>query len=70
MLRWSDASYLEDQDFWRLSGIDRDVYVYATNKTTIKDFKVTADLENEYKDGLFKLQLEVNKASENGPTFT
>lgn len=65
VLRWSDASYLEDQDFWRLSGIDRDVYLYATNKTTIKDFTVTADLQNSYKDGLFKLQLEVNKASDN-----
>ncbi|MFT7001889.1 MAG: beta-galactosidase, partial [Spirosomataceae bacterium] len=38
VLRWSDASYLEDQDFWRLSGIDREVYLYATNKTTIKDY--------------------------------
>ena len=69
VLRWSDASYLEDQDFWRLSGIDRDVYLYANNKTTIKDFTVIADLENEYKDGLFKLQLEVNNASENSPTI-
>jgi beta-galactosidase len=68
VLRWSDASYLEDQDFWRLSGIDRDVYVYATNKTTIKDFTVTADLENGYKDGLFKLHLAVTNASENGHT--
>ncbi len=69
VLRWSDASYLEDQDFWRLSGIDRDVYLYANNKTTIKDFTVVADLENDYKDGLFKLQLEVNNASENSPTI-
>ena len=46
VLRWSDASYLEDQDFWRLSGIERDVYVYATNKLTIKDYRVIADLEN------------------------
>ena len=67
VLRWSDASYLEDQDFWRLSGIDRDVYLYATNNTTIKDFTVIADLENDYKDGLFKLQIEVNNASENSP---
>ncbi len=65
VLRWSDASYLEDQDFWRLSGIDRDVYLYATNKTTIKDFTVIADLQNNYKDGLFKLHLEVNKAANN-----
>ncbi|MBT8315626.1 MAG: DUF4981 domain-containing protein, partial [Maribacter sp.] len=65
VLRWSDASYLEDQDFWRLSGIDRDVYIYATNKTTIKDFRVIADLENAYKDGLFKLQLQINNKSKN-----
>lgn len=64
VLRWSDASYMEDQDFWRLSGIDRDVYVYATNKTTIKDFTVTADLQNDYKDGLFKLELEIINAAD------
>lgn len=60
VLRWSDASYMEDQDFWRLSGIERDVYVYATDKITLKDFKVVADLENDYKDGVFNLTLEVN----------
>ncbi|MBT8307798.1 MAG: DUF4981 domain-containing protein, partial [Maribacter sp.] len=65
VLRWSDASYLEDQDFWRLSGIDRDVYIYATNKTTIKDIRVIADLENAYKVGLFKLQLQLNNESKN-----
>ncbi|WP_299534515.1 glycoside hydrolase family 2 TIM barrel-domain containing protein [Ulvibacterium sp.] len=59
VLRWSDASYLEDQDFWRLSGIDRNVYLYATNKTTIKDFRVIADLENGYTDGLFRLSVEI-----------
>jgi beta-galactosidase len=60
VLRWSDASYLEDQDFWRLSGMNRDVYLYATNKTTIKDFRVIADLENEYSDGLFQLSVEIS----------
>jgi beta-galactosidase len=60
VLRWSDASYMEDQDFWRLSGIERDVYVYASDKISLKDFKVVADLENEYKDGVFNLTLEVN----------
>lgn len=62
VLRWSDASYMEDQDFWRLSGIDREVYLYATNKTTIKDFRVTADLENNYKDGKFSLAIEMDGA--------
>ncbi|MBP0904148.1 glycoside hydrolase family 2 TIM barrel-domain containing protein [Mariniflexile gromovii] len=63
VLRWSDASYMEDQDFWRLSGIERDVYVYATNKVTLRDFRVTSDLENNYTDGIFKLDLKVDNNS-------
>ncbi len=68
VLRWSDASYMEDQDFWRLSGIERDVYIYATGKTTIKDFRVNGDLENDYQDGLLTLdvtlQHELNTAND------
>lgn len=64
VLRWSDASYLEDQDFWRLSGIERDVYLFATNKTTIKDFTVKSDLEHNYKDGVFNLDVEVANATD------
>ncbi|MHB0756722.1 beta-galactosidase, LacZ type [Polaribacter sp. M15] len=60
VLRWSDASYMEDQDFWRLSGIERDVYVYASNKISLKDFTVIADLENDYQDGKFNLNLKVD----------
>ncbi|QXP66356.1 glycoside hydrolase family 2 TIM barrel-domain containing protein [Polaribacter sp. AHE13PA] len=60
VLRWSDASYMEDQDFWRLSGIERDVYVYAANKVTLRDFRVTSDLENDFKDGVFKVDLKVD----------
>ncbi|CAH8296232.1 beta-galactosidase [Mariniflexile fucanivorans] len=63
VLRWSDASYMEDQDFWRLSGIERDVYVYAANKVTVRDFRVTADLENNYTDGVFKASLQVDNNS-------
>jgi beta-galactosidase len=59
VLRWHDGSYLEDQDFWRISGIERDVFIYATNKVTVKDFRVTSDLENNYKDGIFNLSLQV-----------
>lgn len=54
--RWTDGSYLEDQDFWRLSGIDRDVYLYSTADRRILDFFANADLDNSYKDGLLKLQ--------------
>ena len=50
--RWSDGSFLEDQDFWRLSGIERDVYIYATPKTFIEDYKVNADLDNNFKNCL------------------
>ncbi|MGB5783491.1 MAG: sugar-binding domain-containing protein, partial [Eudoraea sp.] len=60
VLRWSDASYMEDQDFWRLSGIDRNVYLYATNKTTLKDYRAIADLENNYTDGKLNLNLQIN----------
>jgi beta-galactosidase len=59
VLRWSDASYMEDQDFWRLSGIERDVYVYATNKITLRDFTTIADLKNDYKDGVLNVTLNV-----------
>ncbi|MDN3666797.1 glycoside hydrolase family 2 TIM barrel-domain containing protein [Algibacter miyuki] len=60
VLRWSDASYMEDQDFWRLSGIERDVYLYASDKVTLRDFRVTSDLENNFQDGVFKVALKVD----------
>lgn len=63
VLRWHDGSYLEDQDFWRISGIERDVFIYATNKVTVRDFRVTSDLENNYKDGIFNLSVQVDNAS-------
>ena len=59
VLRWSDASYIEDQDFWRLSGIERDVYLRADNPIAIHDFKVGSDLLNDYKDGAFSLNIEL-----------
>lgn len=52
--RWSSASYLEDQDFWRLSGIERDVYLFATPKARIKDFFLTPTLDANYDRGIFK----------------
>ena len=61
--RWSDASYMEDQDFWRLSGMDRDVYLYATPKTTLQDFRVVADLDGNYRNGLFDLELTYRNSS-------
>lgn len=58
--RWSDGSYLECQDFWRISGVERDVYLYRRPQVQIADFFVKAGLENEYKDGLFNLSLAID----------
>jgi beta-galactosidase len=60
VLRWSDGSYLEDQDHWRLSGIQRDVYLEAVPKAYISDFFVKAELDDNYADGKIKV---VAKAS-------
>ncbi len=59
--RWSDGSYLEDQDFWRLSGIYRDVYLYATPGVHIRDFWARPDLDTAYRDAT--LHLRVNLCS-------
>lgn len=56
--RWSDGSYLEDQDTWTFSGIDREVYAFATPATHVRDFTVTGDLTNQYQDGVFGLEVE------------
>lgn len=57
--RWSDGSYLEDQDFWRVSGIEREVFLMAAPRTRIRDFFVHAGLENGYRDGALKVDLAV-----------
>ncbi|HEX7366714.1 MAG TPA: glycoside hydrolase family 2 TIM barrel-domain containing protein [Pelobium sp.] len=62
VFRWHDGSYLEDQDFWRLSGIERDVYLFAKNEFSIADFFAKADLENNYKDGLLNVNTKFSNA--------
>ncbi|MDC7684582.1 glycoside hydrolase family 2 TIM barrel-domain containing protein [Asticcacaulis sp. BYS171W] len=57
--RYADGSYLEDQDFWRLSGIERSVYVYAEPKTRLRDYTVTAGLDKTYTDGVFALEADL-----------
>lgn len=59
--RWCDGTYLEDQDFFRFSGISRDCYLYARNRKYIRDIRVTPDLDNQYKDGI--LTVEITLAS-------
>ncbi len=70
VLRWHDGSYLEDQDFWRISGIERDVFIYATNKVTVNDFRVVSDLENDYKDGVFNLSLQIDNTAKAKSKYT
>ena len=62
-LRWADGSYLEDQDFWRLSGFDRGVKVYTTDKVRIADMFVVADLDSNYKNGVYTSIVTINNGS-------
>ncbi|NLR82176.1 glycoside hydrolase family 2 TIM barrel-domain containing protein [Chitinophaga eiseniae] len=58
--RWSDGSYLECQDMWRISGIEREVYLYSTPKLDVRDFTITAGLDKSYTNGVFKVNMEVD----------
>lgn len=57
--RWSDGSWLECQDFWRISGIERDVYIEARPRTHIRDFFCKAGLNHSYIDGVLELDVEI-----------
>ncbi len=59
MTKWSTGSYLECQDFWRLSGFERDVYLYATPKVSLKDFAVVSSLDDSYRNGIFALETKI-----------
>ena len=58
--RWSDAVYLEDQDHWRLAGIHRSVYLYATAPVHIADFTVDTDLDEHYRDATLRVRATVS----------
>jgi beta-galactosidase len=57
--RWSDGSYLEDQDFWRLSGIYRDVYLWAAPPLHVRDFWVRTELDAAYRDAVLQVRIKV-----------
>ncbi|MEG1660562.1 MAG: glycoside hydrolase family 2 TIM barrel-domain containing protein [Bacteroides sp.] len=59
IFRWSTGSYLECQDFWRISGIERDVFLYAQPKAAIKDFRIKSTLSDSYKEGIFGLTADL-----------
>lgn len=67
LYRWSDGSYLEDQDFWRMSGLTRDVFVYSTENVRIADFFARPDLDSNYKHGSLEIDVDLknfNKSSQ------
>lgn len=59
VFRWCDGSYLEDQDFFRYTGVARDCYLYTRNKKRIDDIRVTPDLDSEYKNGSLAINLNL-----------
>jgi beta-galactosidase len=59
VFRWHDGSYLEDQDMWRLSGIERDVFLTSKTPSHIADFWVKAGLDDNYKDGTLSITVDV-----------
>ena len=61
-LRWADGSYLEDQDFWRLSGFDRGIKLYSVDHARIGDVHVVADLDDTYKVGLYDATVSLQNA--------
>lgn len=62
VFRWHDGSYLEDQDFWRLSGIERSVFLQAVPKLTIWDFFVKSGLDDRYKNGVLEAAIQIGRA--------
>lgn len=70
IFRWSTGSFLECQDFWRISGIERDVYLYAQPKAALKDFRVKSTLDDSYKNGLFALNTDLRNHHKAGTTLS
>jgi len=65
VFRWHDGSYLEDQDFWRLSGIERSVYLQALPKLAVWDYFVHSDLDENYTNGFFKTTVQLRAFQQN-----
>jgi len=61
VFRYSDGSYLEGQDYWKYSGIERDVYLYARPQSRVRDFRMTAELINNYQDGELNLDVSLHQ---------
>ena len=62
--KFSDGSYLEDQDKWRLAGFNRNVYLYSTDDTRIRDFFTHPDLDKNYRHGEFSIDVALKNYSD------
>lgn len=70
IFRWSTGSYLECQDFWRISGIERDVFLYSQPKAALKDFRIKSTLDDTYKNGIFALSTDLRNHRPEGSNLS
>lgn len=70
IFRWSTGSYLECQDFWRISGIERDVFIYSQPKAAVKDFRIKSTLDDSYKKGIFALHTDLRNNRKEASNLT
>ncbi len=68
--RWSTGSWLECQDFFRISGIERDVFIWSQPKTSITDFRIVSTLDENYQDGLFNVKIDIGNTTDNSETVS
>lgn len=64
IFRWSTGTYLECQDFWRISGIERDVFLWSQPKIAVNDYRIVSTLDDNYKEGIFNLAMDVKNHSD------
>jgi len=70
VFRWSDGSYLECQDFWRISGIFRDVLLYSTPDVVLSDYFFQSDLDDNYRDATFSIDTELQNRGDDEASVT
>lgn len=70
IFRWSTGSFLECQDFWRMSGIERDVFLWSQPKASIQDFRVVSTLDDSYQKGIFRLAVDLKNHEETVKNLT
>lgn len=70
VIRWSDGSWLEDQDYWRFSGLFRDVYLWSPSQQHLRDFFVKTELDANFRDAVLTVEAEVRNAASAPATLT